>query len=299
MGRIFAIKKYAIHDGPNIRTTVFFKGCPLRCAWCHNPEGISLFIDRIWIKNKCIACGQCLDECISGALFLKNGEIIRDGERCVACGHCVDICPALAHESTGREADVNVIMEEIKKDIVFYDQSGGGVTFSGGEPLYQPHLLLELLTVCKKSGIHRAVDTCVHAKAELVKDVAALTDLFLVDIKHMDSDVHEKFTGVSNGLILENIRLLARMDKEIRFRIPLIEGVNSDPENIEKTGRFIAGVAPESRVDLLVYHEMASSKYDKLGMPLSPFTFRKPKGKDIKRCVEQLERLGLRVFKGG
>ncbi len=324
LGRIFAIKKYAIHDGPNIRTTVFFKGCPLRCAWCHNPEGISSAIERVWVSDRCIGCGECLEGCQAGALFFENNDpvrrpdtttheetwppadaffhtkkIIRDLDLCVGCGHCVDICPALAHEATGYETDVTTIMEAIKKDIPFYDQSGGGVTFSGGDPLFQPQFLLALLKASQNLGIHRAVDTCAHATTDLLPEIAQHTDLFLIDIKHMESDTHKKLTGVPNGLILENIRCIAGMKKEIRFRIPLIEGVNSDPYNIEKTGRFIADIAPESGVDLLPYHEMASSKYGKLGMAVSPLSFRKPDNSQLTRCRQQLEGLGLKVTVGG
>ena len=299
LGRIFAIKKYAIHDGPNIRTTVFFKGCPLRCAWCHNPEGISQAIERVWVADRCIGCGECLQECQAGALSLENQKLIRDHDRCVGCGHCVDICPALAHEATGYDVDVATIMEVIKKDIPFYDQSGGGVTFSGGDPLFQPQFLLALLKACGNLKIHRAVDTCAHATTDLLPDIIDHTDLFLIDIKQMESDTHKKLTGVPNGLILENIRCIAGMKKEIRFRIPLIDGVNSDPYHIEKTGRFIADIAPGSRVDLLPYHDMASSKYDKLGVAVSSSDFRKPDDNQLTRCSQQLVKMGLQVTVGG
>jgi pyruvate formate lyase activating enzyme len=299
IGRIFAIKKYAIHDGPAIRTTVFFKGCPLRCAWCHNPEGMSDKIQILWIKSRCAGCGICLDECKAGALSLKNHDIIRDTLICTGCGHCVEACPCLAHEATGWEVGVDGVMEEIKKDIPFFDQSGGGVTFSGGEPLFQPLFLMALLKRCKNIGIHRTIDTCAHAKTELLDPIAAMTDLFLIDIKHMDSDTHKKLTGVPNGLILENIRVLAGMKKSIRFRIPLIEGVNTAPENIEKTGRFIAGISPQSRVDLLPYHEMAASKYNKLGRALPSQVFEKPDPNTLDRCQRRLAGFGLNVAVGG
>ncbi len=299
MGQVFAIKKYAIHDGPSIRTTVFFKGCPLRCVWCHNPEGISGDIERIWVKNRCIACGQCLEECRSGALGLEKGEIIRDMGLCTGCGLCLDICPALAHDATARQMTVPKVMEEIIKDIPFYDQSGGGVTFSGGEPLSQPGFLLDLLRACKNLSIHTAVDTCAHAGTGLLEEIAGHTDLFLIDIKHMDHDTHKRFTGVPNQLILENIRFLASMKKQIRFRIPLIKGVNCDPETIEEAGRFIANTAPASRVDLLTYHEMARAKYEKLGKDFFPFSFEKPDKNEVGRLAGKLAALGLNVGIGG
>jgi pyruvate formate lyase activating enzyme len=299
MGRVFAIKKFALHDGPNIRTTIFFKGCPLRCAWCHNPEGMSPKIEPIWDKDRCAGCGQCLDECKAGALSLENGRITRDTGLCVRCGHCVDICPAMAHEATGQNMEVDDIMKEIKKDIPFYDQSGGGVTFSGGEPLLQPRFLLKLLRACGNLKLHRTLDTCAHVKTDLLAQIADQTDLFLIDIKHMDSEAHKQFTGVPNGLILENIRFFARLKNQIRFRIPLIDGVNSDPDNIEKTGRFISKTAPGSRVDLLPYHEMAWTKYHKLGMRVSSLLLKRPDNKALDRCAGQLAGFGLDVTIGG
>ncbi|WDP88429.1 MAG: glycyl-radical enzyme activating protein [Desulfobacter sp.] len=303
MGKLFAIKKYAIHDGPAIRTTVFFKGCPLSCAWCHNPEGMSPEVDLVWLKDRCAGCGQCLQECRAGALTLEQETIVRDRVRCTGCGHCADVCPALAHEVSGWEAEAAQVMDEVKKDMLFYDQSGGGVTFSGGDPLFQPEFLSELLRACGELGIHRTVDTCAHTTPAQIKDIAALTDLFLIDIKHMDTAAHKRFTGAGNGQILENIRLLAGMKKEIRFRIPLIEGVNSDAANIAETGAFIADAAPGSRVDLLPYHRLAGSKYAKLGMAMvhGEFSaqFNTPGQDRLKYCAQQLEGFGLKVTLGG
>ena len=298
-GQIFAIKKYAIHDGPSIRTTVFFKGCPLRCAWCHNPEGILPGLGRLWQKNLCIGCGQCVDECDANALALNKEGIFRNNAKCDGCGHCVDICPALAHEAVGRSVDISEVMEQIKKDIPFYDQSGGGVTFSGGDPMFQPDFLFELLGACKSMDIHCTVDTCLYAKQAHLEKIAGLTDLFLVDIKHMDSTTHEKFTGRPNDLILDNIRFLAASSAKIRFRIPLIESVNTDSANIDKTGRFIAELRPESRVDLLPFHDMAKAKYEKLGMPLPDFEFSRPDEKTITHCAALLEAHGLYTTIGG
>lgn len=298
-GQIFAIKKYAIHDGPNIRTTVFFKGCPLRCAWCHNPEGITPGIGHLWQKNLCIGCGQCVDECDASALALNKEGICRNSAKCDGCGHCVEICPALAHEAVGRSVDISQVMEQVKKDIPFYDRSGGGVTFSGGEPLFQPAFLFELLVACKSMGIHCAVDTCLYAKQDHLEKIVGLTDLFLFDIKHMDSTMHEKFTGRPNDLILDNIRFLAASKAKIRFRIPLIEGVNTDSANIDKTGRFIAGIRPESRVDLLPFHDMAKAKYKKLGMPLANFELSCPNKEKIAHCATLLEAHGLHTTIGG
>ncbi len=298
-GQIFAIKKYAIHDGPNIRTTVFFKGCPLRCAWCHNPEGIIPGIEHIWQKKLCIGCGQCIKACDANALTLNQGAIFRNKSLCTGCGHCAETCPALAHEAVGRIVDINDVITQIKKDIPFYDQSGGGVTFSGGDPLFQPQFLLELLKACKAINIHCAVDTCLYTRTALLEKIAGLTDLFLVDLKHMNSAAHEKFTGRPNELILDNIRFLAAAGADIRFRIPLIEGVNTDPDNINNTGRFISGIRPKSRVDLLPFHDMAAGKYKKLGMEIPNFSLQRPSDKKIARCADLLQAHGLYTTIGG
>nr|WP_320193614.1 glycyl-radical enzyme activating protein [uncultured Desulfobacter sp.] len=298
-GCIFDIKKYAIHDGPSIRTTVFFKGCPLRCLWCHNPEGIFSDIQRIHHAKICVGCGQCIDQCSAGALSFTGDKIARDKVLCTGCGHCAEICPALAHETLGKAMDVDQILTEIEKDIPFYDQSGGGVTFSGGEPLFQPKFLLKLLLACKALNLHCAVDTSLYTQTALLDDISDLADLFLVDIKHMDTRTHKKFTGVPNEMILANIRSLARQHCDMRFRIPLIEGVNTDFENMAATAQFICQIAPGSRVDLLPFHGMASSKYKKLDMTMPDYTLTRPSKNTIQRCADQLEHSGLCITIGG
>ncbi len=261
---IFAVKRYALHDGPNIRTTVFFKGCPLACAWCHNPEGIAFASRIITIPSKCIGCGECLAVCPAAALELHPEGIRRNDEACIACGRCVEVCPALAHESTGRVVDTAQLLTEINKDRPFFDQSGGGVTISGGEPLAQPEALLALLHGCAGLGIHRVVDTSGFAATETLLEVAALTDLFLFDLKHMDNSEHQRYTGVGNELILHNLAVLASSGAAIRIRIPLLAGVNDGPDNIAATAEFLADCRGVQGVDLLPFHSSAKAKYRKL-----------------------------------
>jgi pyruvate formate lyase activating enzyme len=299
MGTVFAIKKYAIHDGPNIRTTVFLKGCPLSCWWCHNPEGIPKNISMLWAKEKCVGCGECIEGCPSSSLVLAPDGIVRDRDSCSRCGNCVDICPALAHEATGWQLTPAEVMKEIKKDIPFYDQSGGGVTFSGGEPLMQPDFLLDLLKECGKIGIHRAVDTCGFVDLALLLRVAEHTEMFLFDLKQMNSDKHRHFTGVPNELILENITAIAERGNKVRMRIPLIDGVNNDDDNIIKSGEFITALAGVDSVDLLPYHGAAAAKYRKLDLNYKGSGFAPISEESIAHCAMLLTKMGLKVQVGG
>ncbi len=299
MGTVFAIKRYAIHDGPNIRTTIFLKGCPLSCQWCHNPEGMERGIVMLWNREKCLGCDECIACCQSQSLSKEAGGLKRDETLCSRCGQCADICPALAHESTGWQASVAEIVAEIKKDIPFYDQSGGGVTFSGGEPLMQPEFLLQLLQSCGKLGIHRVVDTSAYAETELILDVADHTEMFLIDLKHMDSDLHKLYTGVPNELILHNIEVLARRGTVINIRIPLIEGVNSDDENLRSSAEFLATLPGVENVDVLPYHDIATGKYRKLGQQAKNLQFAPISTEKVVHCAQILTERNLKVRIGG
>ena len=299
MGTVFAIKRYAIHDGPNIRTTIFLKGCPLSCQWCHNPEGLEREITMLWNREKCVGCGECIERCPSQSLTRETNGLRRHKKLCSCCRKCAAICPALAHESTGWEASVSEIMVEIKKDIPFYDQSGGGVTFSGGEPLMQPQFLLALLRACGELGIHRVVDTSAYVKTELLLDIADHAEMFLIDLKHMDSDMHRVYTGVPNELILHNIEVLARRGKAIHIRIPLIEGVNSDDENIRLSAEFLAALPGIEHVDLLPYHDIATGKYTKLGQGEKNIHFAPMTTEKVMHCTKILTEKNLKVQVGG
>ena len=296
---LFAIKRYALHDGPNIRTTIFFKGCPLGCHWCHNPEGIEREIRIITLPEKCVGCGSCVESCPENALNLTEGIVHRDMELCSHCGNCVEICPALSHEAIGWETDASELMEEIRKDLPFFDQSGGGVTFSGGEPLMQPEFLLDLLRQCGGLEIHRTVDTSGFAPTENLLAIAEYTDLFLFDIKHMDDEKHRFFTGVSNELILHNLKTLAKTGKHIRARIPLIAGVNDDEKNIRATGLFLTGEAPVEGVDILPCHNSAKAKYRKLGLNHRGAGMKCPDDNQINRTISILRECGLDARSGG
>jgi pyruvate formate lyase activating enzyme len=264
-GLVFDIKKFSIHDGPGIRTTVFLKGCPLTCWWCHNPEGQALEPELILRPDRCIGCGACLDICEREAIVQERDIIVTRRERCTVCGACVEVCYADARELVGRRMTVDQVMEEVERDVVFYDQSGGGVTFSGGEPLAQPVFLRELLRACKTRGLHTTLDTCGYAPWEVLDDVRGDVDLFLYDLKLMDQARHRHFTGVSSEPILENLQELSRSGHHIVLRVPIIPGINDDAENLRQMGTFAASLPSLERIDLLPYHRIGRDKYRRLG----------------------------------
>ncbi len=298
---IFDIKRYSINDGPGIRTTVFFKGCPLSCAWCHNPESQSSEVQKLYSLSKCIGCGSCVEACPEKALILDPVEgIITDSSLCTVCGKCALVCPTKAIEMSGRQETIEKIMQSLRREIVVMDTSGGGVTFSGGEPLLHPEMLMELLKKCAEEGIHRAVDTSGFVKWEMLAGVAPHIDLFLYDIKHMNSWIHKEFTGVPNDLILSNLKVLAQMGSKIIIRIPLVEGVNAEEKNMEETAVFIASLAGEPKtVNLLPYHAIAERKYEKLGKNYNEGLMKEPSKETIQKSIEIFARHGITATVGG
>ena len=266
-GTVFDIKKFALHDGPGLRTTVFLKGCPLCCPWCHNPEGILPAPQRIARPERCIGCGLCAAACPEQALELDGREVVYHPGRCVGCGACAAACPAEAVAFAGKVMSVGQVLAEIEQDRSFYDQSGGGVTFSGGEPLMQPDFLLELLKACGSQDLHRTVDTTGYGPVELLRAVAESSELLLFDLKHMDSRRHQSLTGVPNEPILDNLTMLAKTDRTLWVRIPLIPGVNDNADNLTATARFLGGLPHPPRVQILPYHSSARGKYQRLTQP--------------------------------
>ena len=295
-GLIFDIKRFAIHDGPGIRTTLFFKGCPLRCDICHNPESQRFEKELMVRRNLCISCGECAAACRSGAL--ESGRLNRD--LCTSCGSCADVCPSGALELLGRELTVAEALEEIERDLVFYDESGGGVTFSGGEPLAQLNFLLRLLKSCKKRKIHTVVDTSGFAPNEVIKRVAEYVDLFLYDLKVIDNEKHLEFTGESNREILDNLRWLLENGKKVRVRFPFAPGsTGGDERNVRALADFLRNLKSKPIIDIMPYHAAGVLKYKRLNRPYKSSELKPPSEKQIEDAVLLLRGFGLHVLVKG
>jgi pyruvate formate lyase activating enzyme len=260
---IFNIQRFSIHDGPGIRTTVFLKGCPLRCIWCQNPESIEPKKEILFSKKLCIGCGRCREVCENGAI-LPDSEQRIDRKLCDSCGKCVERCYAGALRMAGKKLSSKEVIEEVKRDKPFYKNSGGGVTFSGGEPIMQADPLSEILIGCREEGIHTCVETSGFAPFSSFEKIMEYTDLFLYDLKLMDSEKHKMFTGVGNEVILRNAVLLIKNGISVEFRMPLIPGYNDGEENIRKVCDFLLRNG-KRKIEILPYHRYGISKYEQLG----------------------------------
>ena len=261
--KIIEIKRFSVHDGDGIRTTVFLKGCPLHCLWCHNPESISAKPELAYFQNKCISCGECADVCPAGAHTVGEGGHILDRTKCIGCGKCESACLGDALTFYGKQKSADELMPTLLEDCDFYENSGGGITISGGECLLQADFCADLLKKCKAAGLHTAVDTCGYVPRESFDKVIPYTDIFLYDFKAFDEDVHRRCTGQSNKIILENLKYLDSIGKKVEIRIPYVPDHNDD--QIEKIADFLKDLKNVTKVRVLPYHNYAGSKYVSLG----------------------------------
>lgn len=259
------VKHFAVHDGPGIRTTLFFKGCPLKCVWCHNPEGLSFAPQLAHHASKCLSCGECVLACPQNAHEMKEGKHLFLRERCVGCGECVSVCPGEALHRYGTGVTVEEILPQLLQDRAFYENGQGGITLSGGECLSQAEFCAELLARLKEEGIHTAVDTCGFVSREMLNLVIPYTDLFLYDLKAIDPEVHRHCTGQDNALILENLKYLDSLGKKIEIRIPFVPHWNDG--EIKAIRDFLRPLKNITKVKVLPYHRYAGSKYDALEIP--------------------------------
>ncbi|MBU1701138.1 MAG: glycyl-radical enzyme activating protein [Candidatus Eisenbacteria bacterium] len=293
-GTCFDIKRYAIHDGPGIRTTVFLKGCPLDCPWCHNPEGKSREREILLIPDRCIECGACLEVCPTSSIVRKGDTIETQTRLCTQCGQCVEVCPSEARRHIGWEISVPELMNRILRDRPFFEESNGGVTFSGGEPFYQPEFLLACLASCREHGLHTAVDTSGFVAKSVLMDSAPLIDLYLFDLKTANDECHRSWTGVSVIPILENLRILDEMDNEVWIRIPLIPGLNDDAPALASLGEFLLSLKRKHPITILPYHMVGSDKARRLLGSMKSFRqFEHPSIETIRRMRDHLASLGL------
>jgi pyruvate formate lyase activating enzyme len=296
-GVVFNIMRFALHDGPGIRTTVFLKGCPLRCLWCHNPESQEFQPSPMYFANRCRLCYHCLAACSNGAIRFEDGTLVTS-PACTRCGNCAEACVAGARQLAGKRVTVSEVLAECERDVVFFDESGGGMTVSGGEPLSQPDFAEALLAGCRERRIHTALDTCGFADREVALRVSRYADVVLYDLKLLDSAAHRKYTGVPSEPILANLAALTEAGRNLIVRVPLIPGVNDSPESLGALADFVWQLGLR-RIDLLPYHKIGADKYGRLGRARPLGDAEPPPAAELNAIAEDLASRGFAVRIGG
>lgn len=298
--KIINIQKYSIHDGNGIRTTIFFKGCPLSCLWCHNPESQNYSEELMYNEEKCTGCMACIDSCPQRAISKEEKCVVTDKINCDLCKECIDYCVNNAREIVGKEYTVAQLVKEAEKDRMFYEESSGGITLSGGEVMTQNmDYIEELLKKLKKKGYNIAIDTCGQAPYENYNRILKYVDTFLYDIKLMDNEKHIKYIGKSNNLILENLKKLSEVGANINIRIPLVEGVNADDESIEELIKFLKNNINVHKINLLPYHNTGKSKYERLQKVYEGVNFEAPSKERLEIIKGKFEKAGFINIKIG
>ncbi|MBN2308699.1 MAG: glycyl-radical enzyme activating protein [Candidatus Hydrogenedentes bacterium] len=294
---VAAVKPMAVHDGPGIRSTLFLKGCPLSCCWCHNPETIAPEPQLLFRDIRCVDCGRCAPSCPNQAHGLdESGKHVFDRARCVACGACEEACLHDALQFCGRPMTPSQAAEQLLEDVDFFRVSGGGVTISGGEPLLYPDFCAELLEIVGRERVHRALDTSGFADWAAFSRVLSETDLVLFDVKHIDDEAHRRYTGGSNKPILDNLERLADTGVPIEIRMPVIPGINTSDDVIQRTGLFLSRLPNVTGVRLLPFHPYGTDKYRFLGQAPALPEARSPSSGELDAIVKSLEGHGLNVF---
>jgi len=300
-GAIFNIQHYSIHDGPGIRTTVFLKGCPLRCFWCQNPESQVLQPVIFFNAEKCTGCGRCVDVCPEGAVKIVEGKSRTNRDLCKGDGRCAEVCPSEARILMGRYVTAGEVFKDVSEDLIFYQNSRGGVTLSGGDPVAQPDFSASILRLCKDAGIHTAIDTCGFVKWETLKYLLGYVDLVLYDLKHMNPGLHKKYTGVSNEVILENAKKIHKeLNTPMVARVPILPGYNDSEENLTKTAEFVsANLGNGVQVHLLPYHKLGQTKYERMEEPQKIVLVEPPSDEYMETLKEVFLSFGLSATIGG
>lgn len=294
IGKIFNIQRYSIYDGPGIRTTIFLKGCFLKCFWCHNPEGVSVESEIQILDFKCLHCGLCIENCPNNARILSEGRILIKKEKCTHCLRCIKVCPSGATELIGNEIKVKEVLRIVEQDIPFYKRSDGGVTFSGGEPFLQAEFLKNCLMECVKKNIHTAVDTSGFVEENKLKEILPFVNLFLYDIKTLDNNKHKNATGVSNKIILDNLRMLLKSKARVHLRIPIIPTFNDSVEDIQKVANFVSGLKDIEFIEILPFHQLGSGKYKSLQKTYKAINLKIIPKEKLEELLEPFNKKGIK-----
>lgn len=294
-GLVFDIQRFSIHDGPGIRSTVFLKGCHARCFWCQNPEGLSNHKELQFFRDRCIGCDECFRVCPNNAHAVVEGLHVILRDRCKLCGACVEACPSGALTFAGTEMSAGKVVAILARDKTYYDYSGGGVTLSGGEPLMQAEFSYEVLSLCQQKGIHTAIETTAYGREETFERVLSVTDLVMMDVKHLNLEMHIRGTGVDNERIRHNAQVINRMEKPLIIRVPVVPGFNDLPEDIRAIAEYAASFPTLQYLELLPFHRLGESKYESLGMECRTKDIAMPGKQEMQRLTAAAREAGILV----